>query len=110
DRPTLAKPIARRLGGKAARTLGRDSLQRCLGRLREQRTRVLCLFAELEPQLHELERDGYLARLGRWPTLRLERLPGRDHTLRPRPMQEAATSTLDRLLSDLLRETESPSV
>ena len=109
DLPTLAKVIARRLGGKGARTLGRDSLQRSLDRLRERKTRVLFLFAELEPQLHELERDGYLARVDRWPNLRLERLPGRDHTLRPRPMQEAATSALDRLLSDLLRETESPS-
>jgi len=70
---------------------------------------VLLLFAELEPQLHELDRDGYLSRLKRWPNVTIERLPGRDHTLRPRPMQDAAHAALDRMLSALLRETGSAS-
>ena len=101
--PRLTRVIAGRLRGKAARALGRDSLDRSLDRLRDRNTKVLLLFAELEPQLHELGRDGYLARLERWPNVTVERLPGRDHTLRPRPMQEAAHAALDRMLEEILR-------
>src|SRR5213078_3809525 len=50
--PRLTRVIAGRLRGKAARALGRDSLDRSLDRLRERNTKVLLLFAELEPQLH----------------------------------------------------------
>ncbi len=107
--PALTRVVARRLGGKAARALGRDSLARGLDHLRDRGTSVLLLFAELEPQLHELDRDGYLSRLKRWPNVTVERLPGRDHTLRPRPMQDAAYAALDRMLSALLRETGSAS-
>ena len=107
--PDLTRVIARRLRGKAARALGGDSLARSFDELRDRNTKVLLLFAELEPQLHELERDGYLSRLDRWPNVTLERLPGRDHTLRPRPMQEHAHAALDQLLTAVLRETESAS-
>ena len=109
DLPALARVVGRRLRGRATRTLGRDSLARGLNHLRDRGTKVLLLFAELEPQLHELERDGYLARLPRWSNVTVERLPGRDHTLRPRPMQDAAHAALDRMLSELLRGTGSAS-
>jgi alpha-beta hydrolase superfamily lysophospholipase len=102
DLPDLTRVIARRLRGKAARALGGDSLARSFDRLRDRNTTVLLLFAELEPQLHELDRDGYLSRLQRWPNVTVDRLPGRDHTLRPRPMQEHAHAALDRMLSEVL--------
>jgi dienelactone hydrolase len=100
--PDLTRVIERRLRGKASRALGGDSLTKSFDRLRDRNTKVMLLFAELEPQLHELSRDGYLSRLERWPNVTVERLPGRDHTLRPRPMQEHAHAALDRMLSEVL--------
>jgi alpha-beta hydrolase superfamily lysophospholipase len=103
--PDLTRVIARRLRGKAARAFGGDSLTKSFDRLRDRDTKVLLLFAELEPQLHELKRDGHLTALDRWPNMTVERLPGRDHTLRPRPMQEQAHAALDQMLTAVLRET-----
>jgi hypothetical protein len=60
-------------------------------------------FSTDEPLYLELERGGFLAKAHRWPTLRLERLPGRDHTLRPIVAQRAAHALLDR---ELQRELE----
>ena len=60
-------------------------------------------FSAEEALYLELEREGFLARAHRWPTLRLEHLPGRDHTLRPIAAQRAARALLDR---ELERELE----
>jgi alpha-beta hydrolase superfamily lysophospholipase len=98
----ITRVIAARLRARLARRLGGDRLDRALDRLRARRTSVLLLFAEAEPQLWELERDGQLARRGRWPTLKVEHIAGRDHTLRPPPMQAQAHSALDRFVDELL--------
>jgi hypothetical protein len=74
-----------------------------LDRLSTAGTTVVMAFSTDEPLYLELERDGFLARAHRWPTLRLERLPGRDHTLRPIVAQRAARALLDR---ELQRELE----
>jgi hypothetical protein len=98
----LARVTAARLRGRFARRLGGDRLDRALDRLRARQTSVLLLFAEAEPQLWELERDGQLERIRRWPTLRVERIAGRDHTLRPAAMQAEAQRALDRFVDELL--------
>jgi alpha/beta superfamily hydrolase len=74
-----------------------------LDRLAQAGTTVVMAFSTDEPLYLELERNGFLARAHRWPTLRLERLPGRDHTLRPIAAQRTAHALLDR---ELQRELE----
>ncbi|MGB2875125.1 MAG: hypothetical protein WBB76_06580 [Gaiellaceae bacterium] len=101
----LLRVVTARLRGRLARALRLDRLGRALDRLRDRGTVVLFLFGEVEPQLRELERDGYLARLDRWPNLVLGRLPGRDHTVRPPEMQRDVHAGLDRLLDDMLHRT-----
>ena len=67
-------------------------------------TRVVLAFSDDEPVFDELKADGVLAQLDRWPNVVLERLPGRDHTLRPivaqRALHELLDFELDRLLAD----------
>jgi alpha-beta hydrolase superfamily lysophospholipase len=98
----LTRVTAARLHARFARRLGGDRLDRALDRLRARQTSVLLLFAEAEPQLWELERDGQLARIRRWPTLSVECIAGRDHTLRPAAMQTEAQRVLDRFVDELL--------
>jgi alpha/beta superfamily hydrolase len=74
-----------------------------LDRLSAAGTTVVMAFSTDEPLYLELERNGFLARSHRWSTLRLDRLPGRDHTLRPIVAQRAARALLDR---ELARELE----
>jgi alpha-beta hydrolase superfamily lysophospholipase len=76
-------------------------LERLLDQLRDRDQRGLLLFTAEEPVHEELERDGYLTRLQRWPNLRLaadERLlsgSGEDHTLRPLWLQQYVHALLD---------------
>jgi hypothetical protein len=77
---------------------GADSAEAILDRLSAAGTTVVMAFSVDEPLYGELERDGFVARSGRWPTLHLDRLPGRDHTLRPIVAQRAAQTLLDREL------------
>ena len=92
--------IARRALGR--RPVGQDgdptSAAAILDRLSVEDTTVVLAFSADEPLYIELERDGFLAQAHRWPTLRLDRLPGRDHTLRPIAAQRAAHALLDREL------------
>ena len=74
---------------------GPDSAEAILDRLSAAGTAVVMAFSVDEPLYAELERDGFVARSGRWPTLHLDRLPGRDHTLRPIVAQRAAQTLLD---------------
>ena len=81
------------------RSVGGDagaSSSAILDRLTAAGTTVVMAFSTDEPLYLELERNGFLARAHRWPVLRLERLPGRDHTLRPVIAQRAARALLDR--------------
>lgn len=73
-------------------------VERAFDCLRESDTRVVFAFTDGEPLHEELERDGFLARLGEWPNLELELVPGRDHTLRPLWMQPHAHEVVDRAL------------
>jgi hypothetical protein len=66
-------------------------------------------FSDEEPVHAELERDGILAHLDRWPNLEMGVLPARDHTLRPIVAQVAVHELLDQELTrELHRVVDSP--
>jgi alpha/beta superfamily hydrolase len=91
--------LPQRLIGRGARAVDPvNSSSAILDRLSAAGTTVVMAFSTDEPLYLELERDGFLAKAHRWTTLRLERLPGRDHTLRPIVAQRAAHALLDREL------------
>jgi hypothetical protein len=75
-----------------------------VGRLDARGTTVVMAFSNDEALHDELERDGFLAGVAALLNVRLETLPGRDHTLRPIVAQRAVHDLLDRaLLADLGR-------
>lgn len=75
-----------------------------LERLEARGTSLVIAFSNDESLYEELRADGVIDRLAAAPNARLERLPGRDHTLRPVIAQRAAHELLDRsLLADLSR-------
>lgn len=92
----------RRLGGavvhggapadRAAATVAR------LDALQASGTRVVLGFSDGEPAYEDLEQDGVLDTLDRWPALRVVALPGADHTLRPLEAQAAFHRLVDREL------------
>jgi hypothetical protein len=55
----------------------------------------------------ELTRSGRADRLAAWPTMALEQIPVRDHTMRPNWAQTRAHAILDRAISAEL-EREAP--
>jgi hypothetical protein len=90
---TVRGMFARRTPGR-----GGDQLDASLDRLREQDTALLLAFSGEEPLQEELQRQGRLTHLDRWPNLQLGVLPGRDHTLRPVEAQSRARELLDSAL------------
>jgi pimeloyl-ACP methyl ester carboxylesterase len=76
----------------------RDQLDPLLDLLRDGEKQMLFVFSENEPLHEELERQGRLPRNERWPNIKLELIPGRDHILRPHYSQERAHEALDRAL------------
>jgi alpha-beta hydrolase superfamily lysophospholipase len=83
----------------------KTSIHLALDRLRDTGTRLVLAFSEDEALHAELEADGVLAGLERWPTVELELLPARDHTLRPVVAQRAVHDLLDRQLAIELART-----
>jgi hypothetical protein len=67
-------------------------------RLRDRDLRSRFVFCDGEPLFDELTRAGLLAQEGRWPTVTLSKLPGRDHTLRPLWMHEHVVAAMDAAL------------
>jgi pimeloyl-ACP methyl ester carboxylesterase len=84
---------------RSARRSGEDQLERAFDRLRDDGKRIQLVFSGNEPLHEELELDGWLSQLDRWPNIALEMVPGRDHTLRPLPSQRHTRETLDRALA-----------
>jgi len=77
-----------------------------LDRLCNTRTKLVLAFSGDEALHAELQEEGILARLERWPNVELVTLPGRDHTLRPIIAQRAVHELFDRVLaSDIARST-----
>ena len=80
-----------------------SSVERILDRLRDRDVRVVMAFSDEEPVFAELERDGVLARLNRWPNMQVGALPARDHTLRPIVAQLGVHELLVRELTGALQ-------
>jgi alpha-beta hydrolase superfamily lysophospholipase len=97
---TQAGRRARRLGRSPA--VGADRLEADLDQLRASGTSLTMAFSDHEPLLEELDANGILARLPRWPNVELARLPGDDHTLRPIRAQAGARQLLDRGLEQAI--------
>ena len=99
---SLLVQAGRALGRMNGRLSGREPaesrLEAALDSLRDAETALTVAFSEREPLLEELEADGTLARLSRWPNVELARLPGDDHTLRPIAAQVGVRELLDREL------------
>ena len=86
---------------------GSQSLDELFDRLRDGEKRIAMSFCPNEPVLAELERDGFLARLGEWPNLELGYLDGEDHGLGPLVTQRSANILIDAEISRALDETAS---
>jgi alpha/beta superfamily hydrolase len=98
----VMRVVRRRLADRFARAHGGDAVDRALDRLRDKGTQLVLVYEQLDPQRWELERDGRLARLDRWPNVTVEPIEGADHTLRPPRMQAEAHAALDRAVERLL--------
>ena len=95
-----ARALARRARTAPARRRANrhapaDPLPGALDALEQRGVQSLLAFSGEEPLHEELARDGHVARLGEWPSLRLAELPGGVHTLRPLVAQVAAHALLD---------------
>jgi dienelactone hydrolase len=98
----VAGKLPRQVAGRLrARTLGGDPLDLALDALRDHGTEIILRFTEGEPLRADLERSGHLARLGRWPNLAVEGLPGpaESHTLQVVRMQPGVHRALDAFLA-----------
>ncbi|MEA2315771.1 MAG: hypothetical protein QOI03_2463 [Solirubrobacteraceae bacterium] len=103
-RAPLKLPL-RAVALRGERRRGRSELDDALDRLRDDGKILRFMFSGGEPLYEELERDGYLSRLDRWPNVNIERLPGDVHTLRPLQSQQRAHEALDRALGEILANT-----
>lgn len=92
----LARRALARIARRAARRRGGDRLDRAFDRLRDAGTRVQLIFTSNEPLYEELESEGRLARLDRWPNIGVELIAGQVHTLRSADSQASAHAALDR--------------
>jgi hypothetical protein len=90
----------RRLASARARrrSLGGEEVGVVFDRYAASGKRLMLLFSDNEPLHEELISGGELARLDRSPNVTLERIPVRDHTLRPSWAQTQAQAALDRAL------------
>jgi pimeloyl-ACP methyl ester carboxylesterase len=92
--------LARALRSPGSRPAAADSeFDSDFDRLQSLGTRVVMAFSGDEPLHEELRADGVPERLGGWPGIELEILPGSDHTLRPIAAQVAAAELLDGILA-----------
>lgn len=97
----------RRISRWKTRRFGGDELDLALDRLRDVDKRLLFVFSGQEPFHEELQREGRLSKLDRWPNVELSLLAGRDHTLRPPESQRDADAALDRALDRELQRAAS---
>ena len=97
---TILWRFARRAGAADALTT--------LDRFASSGTRVLLLLSEDEPVLRLLEQPKLAARVAAIPNIEMQRLPTRDHILRPLPSQEAALDRISVALREFLPRNSQP--
>jgi pimeloyl-ACP methyl ester carboxylesterase len=99
---TLLRIPGRLLARARARRAGGDELDLMLDRLRDTDKRVILAFSAEEPLYEEMEQEGHIGRLARWPNVSLEVFDVPDHTLRPPVLQERAHAVIDRAFEEQL--------
>jgi pimeloyl-ACP methyl ester carboxylesterase len=80
----------------------RQEVERAFDRLREQGTHGLMLFSRGEGLYDQLERQGILAGIDRWPNLSVAQLPTTDHMFRAIWLQRHVHGLLDDALERVL--------
>lgn len=75
--------------------------------LLERGTDVLMLFGEQEALYDEFARHGLVDQLGRWPNVRLERIPSRDQMFRAQWLQRHVHERIDLALTRMRSTAES---
>ncbi len=63
------------------------------------------MFSGHEPLYEELELEGRMQRMERWPNVGFDFVPGRDHLMKPPAAQRVVNQALDRALEAELRRT-----
>lgn len=91
--------VRARFKGRVQSDEGERQAQALLEVIVRSGRRVLLLFSEREPLYDELVRSGANQWLSAAPNVRLERIPVRDHTLRPVWAQGELHAALDRALA-----------
>jgi len=86
----------------------RREIEEAFDQLRDAHQRLLLVFGEDEPVIDELERDGYLRELERWPNTEVRKLPGNSHTFRPLRAQRRVYELLDEELEKDLEASARP--
>jgi pimeloyl-ACP methyl ester carboxylesterase len=96
--------VARRARARwQAHRAGGDELDRALDRLRDTGQHLQFMFSGNEALYEELELDGRLGRMDRWPNVAFDSIPGQDHLMKPLAAQRFAHEALDRALEQELR-------
>lgn len=104
---TRWRSARRMVGGYAARVRGvrpQPPIERELDSIAAHDARLVIAFSAAEPLMLELQADGVLDQLGRWPNVALLRLPAADHTVRPIVAQDAVNALLDAELQRALEQ------
>jgi pimeloyl-ACP methyl ester carboxylesterase len=96
-RAAASSPIHARSDAATHRSR-RDQIDAALAQLEHSGQRMLFLFGDDEPLYDEMLADGQTEVLERAPNMRLERIPGRDHSFRPIDSQRHVRAVLDRAI------------
>ncbi|MFI4991346.1 MAG: hypothetical protein ACHQHO_10605 [Solirubrobacterales bacterium] len=100
----FARRAVARVARRAARqTRGGDRLDLAFDQLRDEGKQIELMFSSGEPLYEELESEGRLDRLEKWPNMSVELIAGNIHTLRSAEAQASAHQALDRALDLELR-------
>jgi pimeloyl-ACP methyl ester carboxylesterase len=97
-----AKAPFRARADNAAHAARREKIDAALARLETSGQRLLFLFGDDEPLFDEMLADGQTDVIERAPNMRLERIPGRDHSFRPISSQRHVKAVLDLFISEEL--------
>jgi alpha-beta hydrolase superfamily lysophospholipase len=97
-RATAAAPFRAR-SEAAAHRLRRAKIDSALDELDASGKRILWLFGDDEPLYDEMLADGQVDRVSRAPAMRLELIPGRDHSFRPISAQRHVRAVLDQAIA-----------
>jgi hypothetical protein len=93
-----AKAPFRARADSAAHAARREKIDTALEELAATDKRLLFLFGDEEPLYDEMLADGQTGVIERAANMRLERIPGRDHSFRPISSQRHVRAVLDRAI------------